>query len=56
MIMLKVARQMLQDWALGSQTRKMDEWLRSKSQLPDHRMGVVVALATHQRLRRGVFV
>jgi hypothetical protein len=47
--MLKVVRQMLEDWALGSQTRKMDEWLRSKAALPDHRMGVVVALVTHQR-------
>jgi hypothetical protein len=49
MVMLKIARQMLDDWALGSQTRKMDEWLRSKARLPDHRLGVVVALATHQR-------
>jgi hypothetical protein len=49
MNMLKVARRMLEDWALGSQDRKMDEWLRSKAQLPDNRMGILVALVTHQR-------
>lgn len=47
--MLKFARQMLEDWAVGSQARKMDEWLRAKRQLPDYRMGIVVALVTHQR-------
>ena len=49
MTMLKAGRQMLEDWALGSQTRKIDEWLRSKAQLSDQRMGVVVAFVTHQR-------
>jgi hypothetical protein len=49
MIMLKAARRMLEDWALGSQYRKMDEWLRSKAQLSDDRMGILVALVTHQR-------
>jgi hypothetical protein len=43
------ARQMLEDWALGSQYRKMDEWQRSKALLPDDRMGILVALVTHQR-------
>jgi hypothetical protein len=47
--MLKVARRMLEDWALGSQYRKMDEWLRSKAQIADDRMGILVALVTHQR-------
>lgn len=47
--MLKAARQMLEDWAVGSQSRKMDDWLRAKSQLPNDRMGIVVALVTHQR-------
>jgi hypothetical protein len=47
--MLKGVRRMLEDWALGSQHRKMDEWLRAKAALPDHRMGILVALVTHQR-------
>jgi hypothetical protein len=47
--MLKIARRMLEDLAVGSQIRKMDEWLRSKAQLPDDRIGILVALVTHQR-------
>jgi hypothetical protein len=43
------AKQILGDWAVGSQTRKMDEWLSAKAKLTDDRMGLVVALATHQR-------
>jgi hypothetical protein len=47
--MLKGARQMLEDWAVGSQSRKMDDWLHSKGQVPAERMGIVVALVTRQR-------
>jgi hypothetical protein len=47
--MLKAARQMLEDWAVGSQNRKMNDWLQSRAQLSDHRMGILVVLVTHQR-------
>jgi hypothetical protein len=38
-LMLKAARQMLEDWAVGSQNRKIKEWLHLKAQLSDDRIG-----------------
>jgi hypothetical protein len=53
--LLKAARQMLEDWAVGSQTRKIDEWLHAKAQLSDRRMGVVVAFVTRRIVRMQPF-
>jgi hypothetical protein len=52
----QTARQMLQDWAVGSQIRKIDEWILSRSKLPDKRLAIVRALVTHQRHALGALL
>ena len=48
-MLLQAARQMLQDWAVRSELRRIDEWLLTRANLPDERMGILRALVTHQR-------